>query len=1668
MEANEAALEERMGAPIGSPPPAAAVVPLEDAEDVPDFELGDKVAIVGGRYDGTRGRIYYMNEDLIRIMPDGVSDRVIDIAIVEGELDPELGITNFFSTGKRAEPAFVAQIDARKGYLVDAFDANGKPVGTYTIEEVDETEDQLTLKDESGAMLTEVILPFIGISQDQQFAVLRVRQPPGAIDDEAAAAANAATEENEGFEFLEEVVPPEPEEEFAGLQEIPKTRRLYSDNVQRNDMIKEMIAALDVSARKNPKKQIFVRKLVEQCILLRNEIVSYNRSGEPEGKKSASYQTVSELLEKGDAPLARPVADAKRSLYAPHSDAYIKAATTGERGVQDVMDLTPLQLDLQYQEDVMLAEKEFMASRLGTAPAAPADFAGALPAWFTGWETYFRLYMRSFLMNQGLRFGQDTTFRKDKEFLRGPIGLGGTATVDAILSDIADAKDEPSAAQGGGAAEGPEDEDMYFNLPTGRIKVGLQKGLGPRYTRLKKGAPTKIESGDDLAIMNQLLFPASTARDLGATRSGRLTRDIVMGARQGKSMKQILEELGGVPEQATTGSILAMGPGGNTTGNIAISDWLKAQPIVVGGLGDVLVELVNLGLAEKELTTEQQEVLLEKMDQYRALLKQHLQQLQEAAARDIAGLRLENQNFLQGEALEQFEAVLSEEPLLATAAGEMRKRLPAYKDNDMAAFIYLSTQMSDLMLAAMAGLPGPIARERNRKVRDQFLVALKAAAAKRHVQEMSGAPPQPINCPHVQSLDAIRKIRDDSERMRALAKFLDLFKRGRKDNWVLCSASKDNHILLCQHEVLQLDEFLRPKEKDAIHKELLLGFSGGQFNGQYMCKNCGQPISSMDFDSGMEFDEDGLPQATAAAVGADAAEEEAEERLNQMLEGPVDAEEPITFDTELQTLIYKTCRQTLTKVGIPANSDAYQRIVQRVEADIQRQPSREDYAKAARAREAAAAKGAGPARMIDYDVLINRILVTSAGAHCLIECQTNIPGYVVRSRLPGARAGFTGYPIGKKEDRTGIEYIAFAIAGIRDAEAPWNLTGFQREPSVKKRQDAIAAGIDKMATEAMKVASVQQAVAMKRAYLEQLFGRTEEGGSLTEVLRPGFRPVPYAPTAAEAAATAVVPAGATEKEAVRAWIQTGHQIAKANGNYIKGNPFSEVTCCFGPVDAPRRFWAEKERDMPALPAKTAPAGQSCSYLGVHFSPRKTERLIAETPQELLYRVFLKVCYDGPRKGLPHEPGYTNKCPHCGFVFPQSLYTPLPAAPTSKDLFEEWHKEMEAIVTRGKAALETQKVPVNPGTFEDLLDTTHTLYKVEMPERAPPVAGMALLARFQDLTLEPFEGWRALMADTISRVSMLPPGANDTDVAIAYGPLSNFYAAALQQIQERMGARASGILQALLLQSPVQIVESLQAYILVPFQRVLNKFKAASLKVQPGLDVGTSTVSDLEKILSSHLTYLKEIEKKCQGIAKPKMERVRDVLVVTLHMIRDQIRSAYMPGSTMAIQNLLGALVAGIFAEFINGNLGAIDGAPGVDPFARSPAQILDICLGRLRDEGLNFTEDQIRDMIAQRNEIEKQYMIGRFRDLNDDEKRVELLNKRLGLGAWAVGGTKAIRVYNEEHYELEKQQRLDMGFNEFTFGGDVPAGAGGVGEVFGGAGRDEDGYDHQQETADNM
>jgi len=712
-----------------------------------------------------------------------------------------------------------------------------------------------------------------------------------------------------------------------------------------------------------------------------------------------------------------------------------------------------------------------------------------------------------------------------------------------------------------------------------------------------------------------------------------------------------------------------------------------------------------------------------------------------------------------------------------------------------------------------------------------------------------------------------------------------------------------------------------------------------------------------------------------------------------------------------------------------------------------RQPSREEYKKMAGAR-----------KVPDYDIIINRVLVCATGVNCLIEIQTSVPGYVMRYKMEGCKAGFSGVPIGNDQDFTGMEYIACAMSRVNENKPPWSLTGLYRETD-KKRQEVILGLMKKLLGSFMASAAVQQQISLKRAQLKELYGSVVHSEQLPEKIPDRFMPVPYNVADEETAKGMIVPEAAGPKQVARAWMLQAHRNAKENGNYIKGERMSEATCCFTRIQEPGLFWKENAAAMATLPIKTPPRRPINTHLAIPFTPRLHEDAEATIPADVIYKIFLNVCYKGPKTGLRHEPGYTNECMNCGFVFPESPYIVQPSMPLTRDLIKQYNEEMAANITRDKVALETQDVKITESTFEEIVDASHRAFHVEPLKTPKLVAGMELFEYLRALDPEPFEGWRAQITDTIEKISKLPAGADEMEIAAAYGSISDIAAAVLGEFEERLGSERANILKRILESNPIQIVEVIRTYFLVTFQRLIFGFKQGTIKVRSNFQLGTGTADDINRILSSHLAFLVDLSKRVKGFTLIKMKWAQERLVDALKVLKEHIRTFYITGGEFGLRYITTALIGGILMDFINPNVvppGASEGTE-IDVGTKAPVQIMDVCIQKIQREGFNFTQEQIQEMIRKREEMEKISFIGRFEDLSPAEKSMQKMNKKLGLGEWSTGGTKVIREYDPEQYEREREQRRVMGFTDF-----VPEGLEAMDQ-----GGDQGGYDNAQMEADD-
>jgi len=1528
------------------------------------IELGDKIHIFGGRFDNTRGRIYYLDEHLIRILPDGISDRLVDLQIDDGYLKEEYEIENLFIVSKRTNPLFVIQQDYRVGQLAEAFHGpDGSPVGKYVIQVVHEKKDSIELRDQNNDIIS---LEFEGkgIPLDSGIDVLRSRELPKISDEESADEESAMEETAEAKAIKDQekeelILGEEAEIEIvtqAEIKEIASSKRNYPDSVQRSDMLQDLITRLNLKEQKSEKKIKQLRKVTELCLLLRNELVLYGKNNLPIGKKATSLDTITDLVSNHNNNFSKPVIDSKRVVY-----------LDGESGTKE----TTLNIDIRYLQEQISIENTYAKTQfVGNQNVVSTDI---LPNWYIGWDRFNKEHFLSW----SSKMKQDATqFQNDREFFRNP-----------YVEDI-DVKE----VDGLPAFPYPTEGNKYIPLTIDALEsvlFSMLRGLKGRVGRLReKENPRLLESPEEGIISSYLLFPKMYERELGAIRSGKLAYDISRSISQSKYMELILKK--GISIVPSAGGILVVGANNSTTGNIVIEDWLKNLPIIIYGLGDSLVELKSYGFQNKEFSYEQQNVLINKIEETIAHIKNHILYVRERANKQMENKEFINKNLLNTEQSQDMFTILNSEPILQQYISSFKKYMPYYRNNDVAIFAGLNYYVQDLLYATLAGYPENLTRFRNIFVNKQFVESLQHALLLSIKDEERTYQPEINSCGHVKSLTIIRKVKDNNDRMKLLSKFITQYQSYKKDNFIYCVEC--NKSCLCEHEYLILQEYLHPREKETIHKELLIRFSGGVFQGKFICNNCGQAIADLEFDNSLEYSDEGAPLiGRSELVDKDAIEED---EITQALGIPVGTEKEIQFDTPAKTLYYQKARELFDKVGIFPDAIGYIRIVNGVDITVSKRPTREQY----NSKIKEAQKQQKGMKAIDYDIYINRTIIASIISYSIVEIQTRIPNYIPRYSSAGCVINLKGYPLGKESDKGIIEYLCCIASGIILAKAysetddPWRLTRFQDERSDKKRQEAIIKYTESILKEILLYNDVQELIIKKKEYLIKTYGKQEQIEGLSEKIRDGFTPYIY-----KDIDEVIVPDAANTYEKVRGYIFETHKQAKDNYKQAK----DIQTCCFDNISKPLEFWKNKINII--LPPKNPPSGPINSHSSFLFELRKEQRLDFSISKDDYYKLFLKVCYQGERLGYTHEFGYNNICHNCG-------------CKRSED----------------ESDLKTQGIEINETTYQKLLNAVHIINSVVQDKKIKIEVGDELFQILNNITPTPYAEWKSMLNETYINLKSLESGGatNDADIAVAYGKISSYAIQTIEELRGFISEQDKLLIEQLLDQPLKQVLESIETSILLPLTRIINGFNLDQLDVPASYKLDGLIVKDIKKIISLHTEYLKNI--KVEGFAKSKIIYAIQQLSIFIKVFQNHVRTPLMIGGNIGISYLVKAGIASILKDMMDPNVivqtnmidnDTIDGTSGI------PKAILKEILAKYRSERFRLTDEDIRVEIAKRDEKEKMLIISKFDRLTKEEKAVELLKKKLGIGDWAIKA-KDVYIYNPEQYEKDREQRLQMGFSD--------------------------------------
>lgn len=1303
-------------------------------------ELGDLVTFKSDVYTTTTGRIIFRNGELIRIRPSSSSSTAVDFP-----LDPEsglfqdtLGVSEIIIHEKRRFPHFSKQLSTVRDEVLEFFNTDGtklqEPGIVFEVIATD-TEDAIRMADGT-------VYNFQFLGPPPPIGVIRPRGPP-------------APEENDSeYEPVPETIEESPDSDLpidysmlplALVEEVPSEEQTFDDTIQREDMFTNMLRDIPAKKQRDPKVMQNLYRTTDLLLALKNSVVSRDAGGavDPHApSRSYTAATIQEALKKqptgAPIPALLPVVAVKKVLYTDTTD-------------------TPVYTDVEFRNDttslldVARVDQTFAEARKGTSA--------------------FAVYLSKVLHTIDAfvpALGGDRKIRMDQDVLRSQIPLTpveGFPTVPPTFTK----KGEPN-----------ELTKDYL----GTIEDRTARLLAASYFRNPNtDSLIQITPADSAETVGHVLLSKSMAHYRAPIRSSVLLWDIE-ASEQSRGNRHVMYTT--LRKRWEDQVVLVAGE------ETPILSHLRARirPCLSYMNKENVETLDSMGLRDLEITDDLFQVLVNADDAGQARWTKAFTKLQERAR-----IALEKPTTPAIPATTTAESVLLkslEDPSLSAVFTRIKEKETSLADYDLTLANDLlkeaNATLGPLWYAIAGSAPADAKTSAERTYKAEAGREQRNTSVRRGLSKEFTALPSLNACVHVHELEQIRGVRDDSARMLLFEKFVKKYQAGQQGNWILCgTCGKD---LVCKHELLLLNEFLHPGRGDALHKSLLLDYAGPVFEGAYICKNCGQKIQDIEYDTHLEFDDEGRP-----LMGRSVAEPDEKDDLDAAVTIAEEVAEKTPFKSA-ELPLYYNFRTVFERCGMTMPMEIYTRVVRAAQDFLSTNvPPRVAY-------EARAAKAKSPPP--PYEAFYANYQIGIVGALVILELQTSsIPVPIPATGCKFSRDGFPLDGAVITAAGTGaVDYVTCVVTGINRNDAPWNITPWSGFTG-KQRQTAIEAivktslhnilclpltpngPVSPPLTTVTDTYRTLLADAKARKY-ELAAGAS--GAALlsnSDILPSSFRPLPHIHAPSITAERPVTNVKQFQRDVLSADVskigpvvysrdyqlsqqRVGqlHTFAEESGVIVPNSARSDSVCCFsrlGNVALHGMSSRDKDSAMMAelnLVAEAArtlqgrdPARSSTgTHIFVPWSAPLEKPVLASTDTTTYYKLFLKHCFRGRNYGLVHEFGPDYVCRQCSFQYPEELnYL------TASELSESNGKKREALMDemnkrRNEIAHEafvTQGIDIHETTFHNLEMEIRQRKKFVVPEPVASAPFMDVLATLGEnlnaLLPEASADWESLVA-----------------------------------------------------------------------------------------------------------------------------------------------------------------------------------------------------------------------------------------------------------------------------------------------------------------------------------
>ena len=1315
-------------------------------------ELGDRVTIISNVFRSTTGRIVYRDDKLIRIRPDYRATSGVDFP-----LDPTtqlfteaIGVSEVLIHEKRTNPAFAAQLAVFPNDRVLFYSTTGDVLGEPAIVDhivVSETEDAIVLSDGR-------VIDFGFIGPQDPIAIVLPYELPEEAETRAETAAETETEtETETRAGEQEVAAWEAELAELGIVSGPVVDdRTFDDVTQREDMFLSLLQNIPYKKQKDPRLLSRLYRETDILVALKNAIVVRDADNAIVRDEKRIYvaQTINDVLEMEPVPLSAllPVAAVKKVLYVDDGE-------SGERA------------DVVVRNDTMALIQTLRAAESYTATAGQNGFA----AYIHAIDTANRVLMPMAPSSNKTRY--------DTDVLRSQIP---PTPVEGFRRDL-----PPGYRIGRFNTRGAKisiNANYVAKIPS--LKAGLSRILAGSYLAdPKTGIAFTVAEADTNEKLAHVLLSKPIAHLRKPLRSSVLLWDILSSdtiRAQRSTFIKYLDEHWDTQRVIHEGNDVVIAALVKERVKPSLSYMDRDAVNTLDSLGLRSLEMTGSLVAALQLGTAQQAWRMHE-DQR----KQRAIAAKETVSQPVVGSSLAADSaLLAPEVLgnDQLKGVLTSvtDPLNAVAAiteGSSGTLLPLW--------IAIANKSDVAVIEPL---------EKSAESETRRLEASRATALAKNNRFRSKPKFNP--CKHVVDIERIRNIKDTHKRMDMLETYIQTMGAGQAGHWILCGLCKLP--LVCKHEVLLLQEFRHPGRGKALHKTLLLEYASPHvFEGSYICKLCGQPIQKIEYDTHLEFDDDGVP-LSGRAVLEDEPDENGDDDTNEL---DILEESGKRF-TGTDKPLYYIARTILERCGITGTEDMYDGMIAATKDFLRVMVPDEAYYNGRRAlaikaaddakKAVAEGKKAAPVRIPpEYRKYLANFQVAVLSALTLFELQT--AGLAIPFPAPGCVFATEGFPLDgdvpETAGRGGLSYIGCVVAGIYRSDMPWKATTWATETDLAKRRAATISAIETAALRLLGLPNTPPLTTVTDTYRKRFADRREARStaessdvlpSRADVLPPAFLPLPFQkPLAKEGSAVANEAAlirdigsrGYADVEqfiGVRAHALSHRVLTEFNraAQGVQRHPMrSEGICCatklqdvkvsglgYGALEIPEATKREiAVLSKAGLDKRDAAAPGRGTHLVVPWSAPLIAAQLPALQPELYYKLFLKKCAKGRRYGLTHEFNTLpagSVCRHCGLTLPTEMrFLTISEIIESKDMMRRLAEQDEQRKVMALAAFESQGIAI---TDESFIALEAAVKKRSILRPVPVMEETDAIIRLQDELVnlpavflpDATDGWRRML------------------------------------------------------------------------------------------------------------------------------------------------------------------------------------------------------------------------------------------------------------------------------------------------------------------------------------